>query len=62
MLFYADPSVQEMIKEGLNKLIHVPFRLGASGSQIIFFDEEEDYSGTERVRAAQMAQGFKELV
>ena len=61
-LFYADPSTHETIKEKLNKLIHVPFTLGAPGSQIIFFDEEEDYSGTERIRSAQIAQGFKELV
>jgi D-glycero-alpha-D-manno-heptose-7-phosphate kinase len=61
MLLFAPRSVQGKIREKLNKLIHVPFELEFSGSQIIFFDPEQDYSAEERARAAQPIQGFEEL-
>ena len=61
MVFYAPPSEQEKIKERLSKLIHVPFKFESSGSQIIYFDHEEDYSKAEEVRATQRLQAFREL-
>lgn len=61
MLFFAPPSVHHEIKERLNKLIHVPFKFESSGSQIIFFDPEEDYSTLEKERSNQPIQAFKEL-
>jgi hypothetical protein len=33
-------------------MLHVPFRFEYSGSQIIFFDPEQDYSGLDRPRTA----------
>jgi D-glycero-alpha-D-manno-heptose-7-phosphate kinase len=40
----------------------VPFKFEFSGSQIIFYDHEEDYSAEERARASQSIETFRELV
>lgn len=61
LLLFAPPSVQKKIREKLNSLIYVPFKFESSGSQIIFFDPEEDYSAEERARAHQPIRAFKEL-
>lgn len=61
IVLYVPPSEQEKIKERLSKLIHVPFRFESSGSQIIYFDHEEDYSKAEEARATQRVQAFREL-
>ena len=62
MLLFAHPSKQSKVRERLNKLIHVPFEFESSGSQIIFFDEEEDYAAEHIFRASQPIQTFQELV
>jgi len=51
MLLFVPPAAQQRVKGKLNKLIYVPFKFESSGSQIIFFDPEEDYSAEERNRA-----------
>lgn len=61
LLLFVPPSKQQKVRERLNMLIHVPFKLEFSGSQIIFFDLEEDYSAEEKARAAQTVQVFREL-
>jgi D-glycero-alpha-D-manno-heptose-7-phosphate kinase len=61
MLLFVPPAVQNKVREKLNKLICVPFKFEFSGSQIIFFDPEEDYSVEERARAHQAIQAFDEL-
>lgn len=61
MLMFARPSEQQKIRERLNQLIHVPFRLESSGSQIIFFDPEEDYSAEDRFRVNQPIPRFLDL-
>jgi D-glycero-alpha-D-manno-heptose-7-phosphate kinase len=61
MLLFAPPSRQREIREKLNTLIHVPFKIEFSGSQIIFFDSEEDYSFEEKDRAARSIQSFQEM-
>lgn len=61
MLVFAPPSKQPQIKEKLNKLIYVPFKFEFSGSQIIFFDPEADYSAEEKARANQFIEAFQEL-
>jgi len=61
MLLFALPSRQKEIREKLNTLIHVPFKIEFSGSQIIFFDSEEDYSREEEDRAARSIQSFQEM-
>ena len=61
ILFFVEPSQQKAVKKKLNKLIHVPFKFEFSGSQIIFFDQQEDYSAQERERANQQIQDFREI-
>jgi D-glycero-alpha-D-manno-heptose-7-phosphate kinase len=61
MLLFVPPSRHQHVKEKLNKLIHVPFNFEFSGSQIIFFDPEEDYSYAERYRSSQDIEKFREL-
>jgi len=61
MLLFVPPSKQAKVKERLNKLIHVPFKFEPSGSQIIFFDTEEDYSNVDKIRSSQSVTAFREL-
>ncbi len=61
LLLFVPPSRQDEVKEKLNGLIHVPFKFEFSGSQIIFFDREEDYSAEEREREAHPVRAFREL-
>lgn len=61
ILFFVPPSKQRQVRERLNTLIHVPFKFEFSGSQIIFFDLEEDYSTEEEIRAGQPVGVFREL-
>lgn len=50
VLFFVPPGDQKSVRERLRKLIYVPFRFESSGSQIIFFDREEDHPAEEWVR------------
>ena len=61
MLLFAPPDRHASIREALSKLIHVPFQFDYSGSQIIFWDPEGDYSAQERIRSGQSVQAFREL-
>lgn len=61
LLLFVPPSRQAHVQEKLNKLIHVPFRFDFSGSQIIYYNQEQDYAAIERHRAKQKLTGFKEL-
>jgi D-glycero-alpha-D-manno-heptose-7-phosphate kinase len=61
MLLFVHPSKRQTVIERLNKLIHVPFEFDYSGSQIIFYDSEADYSAEERARASQSLKAFQEL-
>jgi len=62
LLVFVPPSRQAEVRERLGRLIHVPFKIEFSGSQIIFFDSEEDYSFEERDRATRPIQSFRELI
>jgi len=61
LLLFVPPDRQPALKDRLRHLLHVPFRFEFSGSQIIFFDPEEDYSAQDRARADQTIQAFREL-
>lgn len=61
MLLFVPPSKQICVREALSKLIYVPFTFEFSGSQIIFFDPEEDYSAEEKDRASRQIGKFQEL-
>ena len=62
MLLFVPPDKQMKVREKLNGLIYVPFKFESSGSQIVFFNNQEDYSILERERAKQSIQAFKELL
>jgi D-glycero-alpha-D-manno-heptose-7-phosphate kinase len=61
LLLFVPPCRQTRVREELNKLIYVPFKFEFSGSQIIFFDQEADYSAEERARVSQPIDCFREL-
>jgi D-glycero-alpha-D-manno-heptose-7-phosphate kinase len=62
ILFFVPPSKQARVKRRLHKLIYVPFKFESSGSQIIFFDPEQDYSREEKARIFQPDFVFRELL
>lgn len=55
MLFFVPPNAQSLVRERLRRLIYVPFKFDFGGSQVIFFDPEEDLSEEERHRDAASA-------
>jgi D-glycero-alpha-D-manno-heptose-7-phosphate kinase len=61
LLLFAPPETHDTIRAKLCRLIHVPFEFEFSGSQIIFFDPQEDFSEQERQRANQQIDAFEEL-
>jgi len=44
LLLFVPPRSQKKVRESLKKLIYVPFKFESQGSQIIFYDAQEDYS------------------
>jgi D-glycero-alpha-D-manno-heptose-7-phosphate kinase len=60
MLLFVHPPDQNRVRERLHKLIHVPFKFEFSGTQIIFFEPEEDHSVQDRARAQQSV-SFREV-
>jgi D-glycero-alpha-D-manno-heptose-7-phosphate kinase len=58
MLLFVHPGDQPKVRKRLHKLIHVPFKFEFSGSRIIFFDPEEDFSTQARLRASQPVEEF----
>jgi D-glycero-alpha-D-manno-heptose-7-phosphate kinase len=61
LLFFAPPSKHTHIKKQLSKLIHVPFKFEFGGSQVIFYDLEEDFSEHDKAREEQRVDPFREL-
>jgi D-glycero-alpha-D-manno-heptose-7-phosphate kinase len=61
ILLFVPPEKQNKIRKQFSKLIEVPFEFEFSGSQIIFFDLEEDYAKHDRQRAKQQIDAFSEL-
>ena len=62
MLLYVPPEKQESVRGSLKELIHVPFRFEYGGSQIIYFQHEEDFSGVEQERRNNGITPFRELM
>ncbi|HXG51078.1 MAG TPA: kinase [candidate division Zixibacteria bacterium] len=61
MLLFVPPDRQPDVRARLGNLIHVPFKFEFTGTQIIFFDPEVDYSAEERHRSTRCAAPFREL-
>ena len=61
MLLFVHPRNHAKVRERLNKLLYVPFKFEFLGSQIIFFDREDDYYDEEKTRFSQEIETFREL-
>ena len=61
MLLFVPPSRHEKVAAALGTLLRVPFAFEKFGSQIIFFDPQEDYAALERERKRQTLAPFREL-
>ena len=61
LMLFVPPEDQRSVREALSELVHVPFRFETSGSQIIFFDPEEDFAAAEEERATRPIREFREL-
>jgi D-glycero-alpha-D-manno-heptose-7-phosphate kinase len=61
LLLFVHPERQESVRQALCKLIHVPFSFEFNGSQIVYFNHEEDFSHIETIRDAQDINPFTEL-
>lgn len=60
LLLFAPPERHAALREKFERLIHVPFRFEFGGSQIIFYDPENEYHDQERERAAGPPVVFRE--
>jgi D-glycero-alpha-D-manno-heptose-7-phosphate kinase len=62
LLLFVPPSSRNNVREALDSLIHVPFGFEFNGSQIIFYEpQQDDYAELERERATRSITGFREL-
>ena len=61
LLLFAPPERHVKIRKQFNKLIQVPFEFEFAGSQVIFYDLEEDYSKHDKARAKKQIEAFREL-
>ena len=60
LLLFAPPAAHEPLKKVFSGLIYVPFKFEFGGSQIIFFDPEEDYSALDMAPMGQPGRLFEE--
>ncbi|MBT6449887.1 MAG: kinase [Verrucomicrobiales bacterium] len=61
MLLFVPPQFQPAVREKLNRLIHVPFNFETAGSQVIFYDRDQDYSAAEADNKSRQLAEFREL-
>ena len=61
MMLFVPPHAQQSVRETLKSFIHVPCRFENCGSQIIFYDPEQDFSAAEAERKDLPIAQFKEL-
>ena len=61
MMLFVPPERQQAVKSKLTGLLHVPFKFEFSGSQIIFYDPETDYSDADSARDVDTVRPFREL-
>jgi D-glycero-alpha-D-manno-heptose-7-phosphate kinase len=50
VMLFAPPDCHAAIRQILQRLIYVPFKFESNGSQIIYYDQETDYSREDDVR------------
>jgi D-glycero-alpha-D-manno-heptose-7-phosphate kinase len=47
-MIFAEPEKHESVKKALPGFLHVPFDFEPSGSQIVLYDPEQDYSALDK--------------
>jgi D-glycero-alpha-D-manno-heptose-7-phosphate kinase len=62
LLIFSAPENHAVLKAKLNNLLEIPFRFERSGSQVIFYDRQIDYSNKEQDRQAQTLRPFSEAI
>ena len=61
MVFFVEPGLQNKLRSRLSHFIHVPFKFEFSGSQLIYYDPQEDLSASENERKTLPIDKFREL-
>ncbi|MEP6663126.1 MAG: kinase, partial [Verrucomicrobiota bacterium] len=61
VVLFVPPEKQGHVRKQLSRLIEVPFEFEFSGSQIIFFDVEEDFAQHDKDRNTRKIEAFREL-
>ena len=61
ILLFVPPEKQAKVRKQLTRLIEVPFEFEFSGSQISFFDMEEDFAKHDKARSKRHIEAFSEL-
>jgi len=62
LLLFVPPELQKQVRHALGNLIHVPFRFETDGSQVVFYEpQQQDYSELELDRATRKVDSFQEL-
>ncbi len=61
ILLFVPPEKQAKVRKRFTRLIEVPFEFEFSGSQIIFFDMEEDFAKHDKARRHRQIEAFSEL-
>ena len=61
LLLFVPPEQQSAVRERLHHLLHVPFSFENAGSQVIFFDRDEDYSALEADHKVRNLAAFREM-
>jgi len=61
MVLFVPPDLQGQVREKLSDFIHVPFKFEFAGSQIIFYDPEQDFSVLDRECSVSPMRQFQEL-
>ena len=61
ILLFVPPEKQAKVRKQFSRLIEVPFEFEFSGSQIIFFDTEEDFAKHDKARSKRHIEAFSEL-
>lgn len=61
MVLFVPPDRQRQLRDKLSSFIHVPFKFEFSGSQIIFYDPEQDFSALDHEHSIAPMRQFQEL-
>jgi len=61
MLLFVPPERQVSVREILKSQIHVPFSIDNTGSQIVYFQHEEDYTESAKEQETRKLTPFREL-